>query len=415
MPPRATQQSNPPSAAPKALAAVLLAGEIAPALVQKINSVGTEALAKVALKEGLAGAFLQAATRLPLKLNAGLEMQLRLQAMQTAAANLGGLRAFRPVAARLNQAGIPYLLLKGAALNLSIYARPDLRPMTDIDILVCPVDTGRVERLLVEDGCTVGRALVRHDFYPRYYYEREYHIPGPAKPVEPAARASCRLDVHAHPFRPLRYVRTVPHDAMWDRPSKAELEGIEVFYPSKENMLIHLAAHSAIHGDVRFLWLYDIIRLLKDHGDDIDFAVVQHKAMEWGLSLAVYCALSRAAELFDDQALAGICCNFKYRRAWQDRLALFQAPRDSACPIAHIATNLLTTPGVRFRLGYLWCVMFPGRTHMGGVYPWCHPGWLPCAYLWRMIRPVLRLFRSFLVRFRPGYSNTEVESALVSG
>ena len=278
--------------------------------------------------------------------------------------------------------------------------------MTDIDILVRPADTSEADQVLMSAGCRAGRPLVRRDFFPRYYYEREYQISGPS---------AFRLEVHGHLFRPLRYMQTVPVEGMWDDPIRARLHGIDVLLPSNENMVIHLAAHSTIHGNVRLLWLYDIFRFIRTHADRIDWSKVQEKAIAWSLSPAVHRALFQTAELFDDVNLhdrvAGFCCDTK----WRDRLVLAQAPRDSAHPLAHVAVNVLTAPGVLFRLGYLWAMMFPDRDHMGAVYPWRHPGWPACAHVWRLARLLLRPLYRRATRSWPRLRQVKVERSTITG
>jgi hypothetical protein len=310
------------------------------------------------------------------------------------------------MAARLNEAAIPFLLLKGAALNLSTYDRPELRPMTDIDILIRPTDVSAADQLLRSAGCRSSRPLVRRDFFPRYYYEREYQVPG----LPP-----CRLEVHAHLFRPLRYMKTVPANGMWDVPMQAKLDGVDVLFPSNENMVIHLAAHSTIHGNTRLLWLYDIFRFVRAHADRIDWKRVQEKATAWSLSLAVRRALSQTAELFDDQKLRDRVAGFSHQGKWRDRLVLAQAPRDSAHPLAHVAVNVLTAPDVRFRTGYLWAMMFPDRDHMGGVYPWRHPGWPVCAHAWRFARLLVRPLLRRVTRSGPQLTQIKVERSTMTG
>ncbi len=361
---------------------------------------------KAALKSRTAGLFLQAIQKLSLDIDADLERMLQLQATQAASENLGAVRTFATMAARLNEADIPFLLLKGAALNLSTYDRPELRPMTDIDILVRPADVSEADQLLMSAGCRAGRPQVRRDFFPRYYYEREYQVPGPPR---------CRLEVHAHLFRPLRYMQTVPADGMWDDPIRAKLAGVDVQLPSNENMVIHLAAHSTIHGNTRLLWLYDIFRFVRTHADRIDWRSVQEKATAWSLSLAVYRALSQTADLFDDVKLRDGVASFSCQSTWRDRLVLAQAPRDSAHPLAHVAVNLLTAPGVRFRLGYLWAMMFPDRDHMGAVYPWRHPGWPACAHVWRLARLLLRPLYRRATRSWPRLRQVKVERSTITG
>ena len=361
---------------------------------------------KAALKSRTAGLFLQAIQELSLNIDADHERMLQLQATHAAGENLGAVRTFATLASRLNEAHLPFLVLKGAALNLSTYDGPELRPMTDIDILVRPADVSAADQLLMSAGCRAGRPLVRRDFFPRYYYEREYEIPGPPR---------CRLEVHAHLFRPLRYMQTVPVDGMWDDPIRAKMDSVDVLHPSHENMVIHLAAHSTIHGNVRLLWLYDIFRFVQAHADRIDWRKVQEKATAWSLSLAVQRALSETADLFDDVKLRDRVAEFSCHAAWQDRLVLAQAPRDSTHPLVHVAVNMLTAPGVRFRLGYLWAMMFPDRDHMGGVYPWRHPGWPACAHLWRLARLLVRPLYLRATRSWPRLRQIKVEKPAITG
>ena len=79
-----------------------------------------------------------------------------------------------------------------------------------------------------------------------------------------------------------------------------------------------------------------------------------------------------------------------HRSSWRDRLVLRQSPRDAQSPLAHVAVNLVSTPGIRFRVGYLLAQVFPGRAHMAGVYGFRHPGWVFVAHLWRGLRIPLR-------------------------
>jgi hypothetical protein len=57
--------------------------------------------------------------------------------------------------------GIEHLVLKGAVLAHALYARPDLRPMLDLDILVWPRDAGRAQALLADLGFDAPQAPVR--------------------------------------------------------------------------------------------------------------------------------------------------------------------------------------------------------------------------------------------------------------
>ena len=388
------------------LAAVLCADEMSADLRHRLESVDSGSLGRFVLKARVGGLFIQACTRLGIEIEPQVENDLQLQATRTAAGTIAIVRAFAKVATRLHQDQIPFLVLKGAALSGWIYPRPDLRPMTDVDILIHASDVSAVDEALRDCGCRAGRDLVCSDFFPRYYHEREYDIPGPP---------TCRLELHAHLLRPLRYISTVPPQAMWDQPRAIELNGVQVSCPSAEDMLIHLAAHSAIHGNPRLLWLYDVYRLVRDDRDRIDFASVEEKSVRWRIAPVVHSGLSAAAQLFNDEFLLDVCRRFSPSVTWQDRLVLWQAPRDSRNPLAHVITNLLTTPSLRLRAGYLRSTLLPDPTHMGEMYHWRHPGWLACAHGWRFLRPAVRPVVRLLTRLRDPGREMEIENTAQRG
>ncbi len=58
----------------------------------------------------------------------------------------------RDILSAYADAGIPALVLKGAALSHTVYPEPGLRPMTDLDILVREGDLWRAQSLLADLG-----------------------------------------------------------------------------------------------------------------------------------------------------------------------------------------------------------------------------------------------------------------------
>ena len=299
--------------------------------------------------------------------------------------NVRMMHCLERVAAKFNEAGVPLMVLKGAALNLTVHHRPDERPMGDLDVLVRPEDVGRAFRLLEQLGGLRGEPLVREDFFPRYHYEMEYTA-GRIYPV--------KIDLHVRPFRPLRYSRLVPRDALWARAREVRMGAATVLVPAPEDMLIHLCAHVAIHGFSRSRWLDDIKRWADAWQGEIDWGQFVQTAVDWCLVLPVRQALRRVEE-----RLGAVCPPDALRRlgkqrvGWRDRLALRQAPRDGQHPVAHVTANVLCTPGWRFVLGYLLAVAFPDRMHMAVWYGRAHRGWLVCAHALRFAWPAVKRIR----------------------
>ncbi len=292
--------------------------------------------------------------------------------------NVRMMRVLDRVAAKLDAAGVSVMALKGAVLQLELHDRPDLRPMDDLDLLIREKDVDRAFAVLEDMEGLRGAPLVREDFFPRYHYEMEYTV-GRIYPV--------RIDLHVRPFRPLRYSRLVPPDALWESARRVHIDRSSILIPSVEDMLIHLSAHVAIHGFARRMWLTDVRGWAVKYRERIDWERFLASVWAWGLALPVREALGRTEREFGrivpehvPRRLAEMKVN------WRDRLALRHAPRDSDHPAAHVAVNVLTTPGWRFTLGYLRAVFVPGKGHMADWYCGRHFGWLPCAHVVRWLR-----------------------------
>lgn len=325
------------------------------------------------------------------------------EAVFTALHNRCLMRLAERIASRFNEAGVPLMALKGAALHLTIYDTPSARAMSDLDLLVKPEDLDRARALLEDLGCLRGQPLVREDFFPRYYYETEYMC----RTIYPL-----RIDLHVRPFRQLRYSRLVPADALWKGARHVRLGQASVLIPSTEDMLIQLAAHVATHGYSQAKWLEDIKRWVQAHEGRINWDKLIENANAWGLILPVRQAISKAGE-----AHGGVCpSDVTLRMARspvkaRDRLSLWHAPRDAAHPVTHVIVNVLTTPGWKFTLGYLWAVLVPDRCHMEQWYRHRHRAWLPIAHLLRWSWPLLK----HISGLRRWFAKTELAPSRIHG
>lgn len=262
------------------------------------------------------------------------------------------------IAGRFNEAGIPVMALKGAALHLTLYRRAGEREMTDLDLIVRPDDLDRAMKLLEDLGCHRGEVAFREDFFPRYYYEIQYRA-GSISPVN--------VDLHVRPFRVLRFCRFVPDDALWERAVPVAIGGATVLVPAPDDTLIHLAAHSALHGNALEKWLGDIDRWIRAKAIDWERFLATVKS--WRLAAAVRSGIEAAEGVFGPALPGEVRGRLAAMRAgWRDRLALWHAPRDRDHLTRSILVNAVTTPGARFVLGYLRDVLLPGREYLG---EWC--------------------------------------------
>lgn len=281
--------------------------------------------------------------------------------------------------------GVDVCVLKGLALHLTVYPRLDQRPAGDIDLLVAPSDAEKACRILEEADCEPGQTLLRPDFFPKYYYETEYHS---------NSMQGARIDLHAYPLRPLRYSRMIEHQEFVAATDVIEFDGLPVRIPRPTVMLIHLAAHAAFHGFERLIWLYDIKCWITQYRNRIDRVELRKLCRRWGLALAVARAFEETENAFGPCGLGELTRTLSAGRiAWQDRLVLHEAPRAAASPARHVMTTWLTTPGWRFANRYLWAATVPGKAHLASVYPFRHWGWEVAAMGYRMIRPLTNLLK----------------------
>ena len=79
---------------------------------------------------------------------------LRMDLFGVARKNLIGMNALTAILGALNDAGIRHILLKGAALALTLYKSEGLRPMSDIDLLVPHEDVPQTLSVLKSLGYT---------------------------------------------------------------------------------------------------------------------------------------------------------------------------------------------------------------------------------------------------------------------
>lgn len=332
---------------------------------------------------GLAGLLLEHASGYDAALPNEVSAKLRHRAMAVATDNVSLRCGLERAVTALNTADITVMLLKGAALSLTVYSRVDLRPMVDLDLLVKPQDACAAVEALLDHGFRRGCDLVRDDFFPKYHYELELLSDPPA---------AVRIDLHARPFRPLRVSRTMPDDALWEAALPVQVGQAHALVPNPEFMLIHLGVHAAFHGCTRLLWLYDIARLVTAQHGSMDWELVADRARRWRLSLPLWNSIERTVVLFGPIFPPALTAELaSHESSWQDRMTLRRAPRDADSPVSHVAVNLLLTPGVRFRAGYVVALLWPGRAHLADVYPFRHVGWVPCAHVWRVLRTLGRI------------------------
>jgi hypothetical protein len=219
--------------------------------------------------------------------------------------------------ARFAAEQIPVIVLKGAALGMLLYARTDLRPMTDVDLLVPQADFARAAQLLQDSGYvrsvdSSGDMLrCEHEFSRtlaagtvidgRSFQHAGFAMDGfPGGMDSPCiGEKQLRIDLHWHLVNSSYYTQHVPVEWFWAHTTEVRAGRAAALVFSVQAQLLHLSSHHAFHHANRgFLWLYDIAGLIQRFGTGIDWDLTIDTAerFEWGQSLAI--AVRQAQEIF---------------------------------------------------------------------------------------------------------------------
>lgn len=132
-------------------------------------------------------------------------------------------------------AGIPVLLLKGAALAVTVYPSFVRRPMTDLDLLVDPERALEAWELATRLGWRKATAEQLDPFYAVHH-----HLPT----LEDSRGTGLALEIHTALF-PRDNPFGLDAAELWRRARPVELCGHPAFVPGDRDMLLHLCTHFA--------------------------------------------------------------------------------------------------------------------------------------------------------------------------
>lgn len=275
-------------------------------------------------------------------------------------------------------ASISALWFKGAALAYSIYARPDLRPSTDSDLLIHPRDRERA-----------------FDTFKRLGYEPEAQITGDlimaqrcvTRRTGPLMHA---IDIHWKLVNPIRYADLMNFEDLW--PSAVSLPALSprARMPSPADHLVISCLHRVAHhqNTKHLLWLYDIQLLSRSLNEQQRGAAIA-RARACDLNAICHIGLTMV-----HQAFGGIDPSFLEafnRKDAGDAIApAFLSPESNQMALTRQDWRELKGVGPRFRL--VRQHLFPSAAYIRSIYPRVPTLLLPLAYAARVLRGAPRWF-----------------------
>ena len=290
---------------------------------------------------------------------------LRTAALRAAALETLQAESLREVLGAFDEHGVTALITKGTALAYSIYPAPDLRPRTDVDLLIDERDLGAIRAAFASIGFSETVSLLRQHMFFRV----------------DANRIMQSYDVHLDITNNATTAGVLQYAEMRER--AVRLPEIGAVVPSLEDALLYACVHRVVHhhDTDRLIWLYDIHLL---------YAAVVRDVF-W----------SRAAE----RRVVSICRHsiiVAYDWFGGDAGELPATDEDEPSSVfldssrsrgALIAGDLAALPSWRARARVMWELVFPPPAYMRDAFGIQSRAALPALYAWRGVRGITRLFR----------------------
>lgn len=194
--------------------------------------------------------------------------------------------ALSEMRAAFSTAGVPIVLLKGAALAGTVYDGANQRPMSDVDIWLQPRDMERAARAMQRVGFAAVEKPDRPWSMQRFFDgEIQFHR---------ADWAQSLVELHFSPFVGMWLKRTAVIDleGLWTR--KEPLPDMpHVHQLAPEDMLIHLAVHTAVNHQFGLTALRSLVDMtLTAQKRPVNWQIVAQRARRWRVATVTWQTLA---------------------------------------------------------------------------------------------------------------------------
>jgi hypothetical protein len=168
----------------------------------------------------------------------------------------------------LAAAGIQPVLLKGAALGLTVCPDPGERPSADIDLLLAPAALDRAASVMQDLGFILDERTQLEAFYRDFHFHLIFHHP---------ERTWCRFELHWALTLPIMHT-DLDARAVERRAGTVTLDGREARLPAPEDLLLHLCQHTALSAFSNLAQLRDVYAVSTHTGWELDPEVFWRQA-----------------------------------------------------------------------------------------------------------------------------------------
>lgn len=257
------------------------------------------------------------------------------------------------------------LVTKGTALAYSIYRSPDLRPRSDVDLLIDESDLDAIRAGFTSIGFRESVSVIRQHMFYRVDANRIMHS----------------YDVHLDITNNATTAGVLQYAELRER--AVAIPALGALAPSLEDALLYACVHRVVHHHDadRLIWLYDIHLLY----DTVDRELFWRRAAERRVITVCRHSIGLAREWFGGET------GEMPRPAADEPSAVFLDHNRSRAAL--LAGDLAALSSWRQRLRVIGTLAFPPVEYMEQAFGIRSRALLPVFYLWRGLRGLLRLFR----------------------
>lgn len=208
-------------------------------------------------------------------------------------------QSLKMVVDQLAQHDIDFLAVKGPVLANTIYPVPAIRNFRDLDLILRERDKAKTDKALSDIGYHIKEDVIGYlppltpevmGLRHTQYYNQHTNLP---------------VEVHWENFLVDDLVLR-DMESIWRRAIDVNIDDVTVKAPSLEDHLMHLCAHAHSHRFEKLFWLTDLLFIVRDHGDEIDWDLFLRAVVLEAIEVPVYYSFKLLDFLFDHEIPAEV-------------------------------------------------------------------------------------------------------------
>jgi hypothetical protein len=288
----------------------------------------------------------------------------------------------------LNAENIKTVILKGLALENSVYGSSGLRQMSDVDILINREECIKARKILISNG---------YESLPVKSFFHNLIIGYSGKHLPSLIKSGTSVEIHHELFGGRKNLLT---KLLYDSSYEVELKGEKTWFPQPQIFFLYLVKHLWLHemNNESQLRLYtDLIVLIEKYNDEILNYNLLKYASKAGMSEILAWHLEPLRDMWS-VSFPGWLNDFIDKWHNQDFINKFffflrspkdNPPGDKAGFYRHILGDI---PGLHRKFLYVLGDLFPSVSFMKNRYK-CKSTWRVLLYYPHRLGKVLWLFR----------------------